>query len=681
MVHRRQELLTAAIFGLVACLPVHPAAADKKTTIAAPTDHWAFRRIAKPAVPTVNHAERVHTPVDAFVLAGLERKNLSFNLPADRATLLRRVTFDLIGLPPRVEETERFVTDRSPGAYVRVVDRLLASPHYGERWGKYWLDVAGYADSNGYFNADSDRPFAYRYRDYVIRSVNSDKPFDQFVREQLAGDELSGEVAGAPITPGVVELLAATHFLRNAQDGTSESDGNPDELRTDRATALQGTLQITMNSLFGVTIQCARCHDHKFEPVSQADYYRLQSIFYPAFPAYDPEHWVKPKDRLREIPIHKDVVAQPTPPADKTKRGKKGKRIKKVQDPNADKLAWVTDVMPQPPPARILNRGNYGDFGPNVVPAGLTVLCDGPPELPVKRPYPGSHSTGRRLAFARWLTAPNSRASALLARVMVNRLWQRHFGTGIVATPDNFGLAGSPPRHPELLEYLADSFRQSGWSTKAVHRLIVLSAVYEQSSAARADALAADSNDRLLSRFPLVRLDAEALHDAMLVVSGELSERLYGPYIPTERGEDGSVVVTGSQQAACRRGIYLQQHRTQVATILELFDAPVMVNNCPVRSTSTVPLQSLALLNSAFVRSRAAAFATAVASRGSSPENIRRSLLTAFNREPTPVEQQASLQFLQKQTEAYDSSKTSKERAWNDYCQMLLASNAFLYVE
>ena len=223
-------------------------------------------------------------------------------------------------MPPRRDEIERFVNDRSPDAYVRIVDRLLASPHYGERWGKYWLDVAGYADSNGYFNADSDRPFAYRYRDYVIRSVNGDKPFDQFIREQLAGDELSGEVADTPLTPQVVELLTATHFLRNGQDGTSESDGNPDERRTDRATALQSTLQITMNALFGVTVQCARCHDHKFEPVSQADYYALQSIFYPAFPAYDPKHWVMPKDRLREIPNHR--LGQIPIPAAEIGRGK-----------------------------------------------------------------------------------------------------------------------------------------------------------------------------------------------------------------------------------------------------------------------------------------------------------------------------------------------------------------------
>jgi hypothetical protein len=659
------------------------AVATKGRTPTAAADHWAFRRIARPKVPAVKQANLLRTPVDAFVLAALERKKLTFAPPADRAILLRRLTFDVIGLPPRPEEIEQFVADRSPDAYSRAVERLLASPQYGERWAKYWLDVAGYADSNGYFNADSDRPFAFRYRDYVIRAVNSDKPFDQFVREQLAGDELSGDLPNKPITRQAVELLTATHFLRNGQDGSSESDGNPDERRTDRATALQGTLQITMNALFGVTIQCARCHDHKFEPVSQADYYRLQSVFYPAFPAYDPDHWVKPKDRIRELPLKSDVAS--TPPRPAKKKAKPGKPLMTVKPSEAYKLACVTDVMPQPPTLHLLKRGNYGDFGQTVVPAGLSVLCDGPSELHVNVPYAGSHSTGRRLAFARWLTDPHSRASGLLARVMVNRIWQRHFGTGIVATPDNFGLSGSPPTHPELLEYLAHAFRESGWSLKAIHRLILLSAIYQQSSGARNDALAADPTDRLLWRYPLVRLDAEALHDAMLAVSGELSDRLYGPYVPTERGDDGSVVVSDGQEGACRRGIYLQQHRTQVATFLELFDAPVIVTNCAIRSTSTVPLQSLALLNSAFVRGRAVAFATAARARtseGNDPaDGVRRTIVAAFGRQPTTVEQRASLRFLREQTDTYHTTKAASEQAWNDFCQMLFASNAFLYVE
>jgi len=264
---------------------------------------------------------------------------------------------------------------------------------------------------------------------------------------------------------------------------------------------------------------------------------------------------------------------------------------------------------------------------------------------------------------------------------MVNRIWQHHFGTGIVATPDNFGLAGAPPSHPELLEYLADVFRQSGWSMKAVHRQILLSLTYQQSSLATKEALAADPNNRLLSRFPLTRLDAEALHDTMLAVSGELSERLYGPYVPTDRGDDDSIVVKDPGEPACRRGIYLQQKRTQVATVLELFDAPVMVNNCPVRGTSTVPLQSLALLNSAFVRGRGVAFARRISTSDAPESAVRGALRAAFNREPTSVEQQSSLQFVQGQSETYASEKRPHERAWNDFCQMLLGSNAFLYVE
>ncbi len=267
-----------------------------------PRNHWAFRPLVRPAVPRVEAAAAIGSPVDGFILKQLTAKKLSLTAEADRATLLRRLSFDLTGLPPKPAEIARFAADRSADAYPRLVERLLASPHYGERWGKYWLDVAGYADSNGYFNADSDRPLAYKYRDYVIRSFNGDRPFDQFVREQLAGDELSGYVPGQRLTREVVDKFTATHFLRNGQDGSSESDGNPDEVRIDRATVLHGTLQLTMNSLLGVTIQCCRCHEHKFEPIAAAEYYQLESIFYPAFPAYDAEHWVKPKDRIREMP-------------------------------------------------------------------------------------------------------------------------------------------------------------------------------------------------------------------------------------------------------------------------------------------------------------------------------------------------------------------------------------------
>jgi hypothetical protein len=926
---------------LTTCLLVASAISAAGGADTDPRSHWAFRPLTRPAIPAVKHASAMGSPVDAFLQTRLEQKNLSPAPEADRATLLRRLSFDLTGLPPRPDEIARFVADPSPDAYARLVERLLASPHYGERWGKYWLDVAGYADSNGYFNADSDRPLAYKYRDYVIRSFNRDQPYHGFIREQLAGDELSGYVAGQPLTRAVVEQFTATHFLRNAQDGSTESDGNPDEVRIDRATVLQGTLQITMNSLLGVTIQCCRCHAHKFEPIAAAEYYQLQSIFYPAFPAYDTQHWVNPKARVREMPegdeaavwrnherqlddeqaraikayvswgdthrpaeavlfrdefnrpgrlhetwwsptpeigpgaigsvaldspkapagraengalkIHEsnagdrwlvtrqgfnwrppregewiqasfnliadridgsapaariaffiaaqtgdskgartttgnllidgnpagkgavnlaypgphsrgvgeigesgyhpghrygvrvtnvgnhklrveqivdmlpeknaitleaadlpdgafgfeyccgrsfvvgDVMvessgattaaASPRVAAYRTEAARRARRLRKMLTElesqrlaKPGEVACVTDVVQNPPPLHVLKRGSYTDLGETVVPAALRVLSDGSSELPVSVPYSGSASSGRRLAFARWMTAPKSRAAGLLARVMVNRIWQRHFGTGIVATPDNFGLSGTRPTHPELLEFLADEFVSSGWSIKHLQRLIVNSAAYRQSSAIDARALAIDPDNLWLSRFPLTRLDAEAVRDSMLSVSGEITEKMYGPYVRSSTDEEGAVIVREDQADAHRRSIYLQQRRTQVNSLLDLFDAPTIVSNCPVRGTSTVPLQSLALLNSSFVRARAVAFAAtsrqrpAASTSSNGDEQIRRTIERAFGRKPTPAEQAASSQFLGQQAAKDDA-------AWRDFCQMLLASNAFLYVE
>ena len=250
-------------------------------------DHWAFAPAVRPEEPpTIRNARRVRNAVDRFILAKLEENGLEFGTEADRPTLVRRVSFDLTGLPPTPEDVDRFTADPAPDAYERMVDCYLASPHYGERWGKYWLDAAGYTDSNGYFNADSDRPLAYRYRDYVIRAWNDDKPLDRFVQEQLAGDELAGFRRGAAATPEVIDQLVATHFLRNAPDGSGESDGNDDEVRADRYAVLEGTTQILGASLLGMTFQCARCHDHKFEPISQQDYYRIYSILWPAYDAW-----------------------------------------------------------------------------------------------------------------------------------------------------------------------------------------------------------------------------------------------------------------------------------------------------------------------------------------------------------------------------------------------------------
>src|SRR5262245_52604047 len=288
---------------VLAAALVGAAPADDDTS--PPETPRAFRPVVRPTLPEPRGV--AHTGVDRFILAAAEAKGLTLSPEADRATLIRRVCFDLTGLPPTAAELDAFLRNQAPDAYDRMVERYLASPHYGERWGKLWLDAAGYADSNGYFNADSERPLAWKYRDYVVRSFNADKPYDRFVREQLAGDELVGYRPDADVTPAMVEGLVATHFLRNAPDGTGESDGNPDEVRTDRLTVLEGNLQNVVNCLLGLTVQCARCHDHKFEPISQKEYYGLQALL---FPVYNPDRWSKPNDRVVLVGNRAELAAR-----------------------------------------------------------------------------------------------------------------------------------------------------------------------------------------------------------------------------------------------------------------------------------------------------------------------------------------------------------------------------------
>ncbi len=618
-----------------------------------PSAHWAFQAIRHPPAPSVRHKERLRTPVDYFVEAALEGQGLTLGESADRATLLRRLAFDLTGLPPTPSEIQAFLADRSPDAYERRVEQYLASPHYGERWGKYWLDAAGYADSNGYFSADSDRPLAYRYRDYVINSFNRDKPYDRFIREQLAGDELAGYAPGKEVTPEMVEPLVATHFLRNAPDGTGESDGNPDEQRTDRFTVLEGNLQNVMNCLLGITIQCTRCHSHKFEPITHEEYYRLQAVF---FPAYCPERWIKPNDRVVTI----------------------GKRSKGKEP--AEKLAVLIETDPHPPIHHVLRRGLHNAPGREVQPGVPAALCTSGNSYHLEAQLKGSISSGRRSAFARWVTSPEN---PLFARVLVNRVWQHHFGTGIIATPDNLGQSGAKPTHPDLLDYLASGFIRSGWSIKTLHRLILTSAVFRQSSARREDAFRVDPDNRLLWRYPLRRLDAESLRDAMLAVSGELDDKAGGPFVPATRKPDGRIVVEEKTAGARRRSVYLQQRRSQVVTLLALFDAPSMTTNCSARTISTVPLQSLALLNDDFVQARAAGLARRLGREAGTSEEKRLALAfqLVFNRPPTGEEQSAARRFLAEQRKLLTQEKRDAERVWTDFCQMLLASNAFLYVE
>jgi len=753
--------LLALVVGLQMTVRCFVCGADPKPSADSKSVHWAFVPPRQPTVPSVRHEERARTPVDHFLEAALEKKGLSFGPEADRATLLRRVAFDLTGLPPAPREIAAYLEDPSADAYERMVERFLASPHYGERWGKYWLDAAGYADSNGYFSADTDRPFAYRYRDYVIRAFNQDRPYDRFVQEQLAGDELAGVVPGGDVTGEAVELLEATHFLRNAPDGTGESDGNPDEVRIDRFTVLEGNLQNAMNCLLGVTIQCARCHEHKFEPIRHDEYYRLQAILYPVYPAYGPERWTKPADRVvtiatrarreehqrvterlqRQIkaleaglqtiadPLVEQLLEERAPELDAAARssllkafrtpdnkrtpeqtmllknheqaikisdddlankfpdyGAVRAEIKKAiavrrkeQPPPLEKLAVVMETDPEPPVHHVLHRGQHHVPAAEVQP-GVPAALDPQNRFRIDGRPPGQISSGRRLAFARWVTAPEN---PLFARVMVNRIWQHHFGIGLVTTPDNLGQSGERPSHPELLDYLATEFVRGGWSVKDLHRLILRSAAYRQSSAWRADGFAADEDNQLLWRYPLRRLDAEALRDAMHAVCSELDPRPGGPYVSTKRGKDGSVVVDESAAGAHRRSVYLQQRRTQVATLLELFDAPVISTTCSLRNTATVPLQSLALLNSDFARARAKAFAGRLA-KDAGPgddEQLNFAYRVSCGREPRADERAACRKFLTARRSTAAREPEGEQQTWTDLCQMILASNAFLYIE
>jgi hypothetical protein len=716
--------------------------------------HRAFGPIVHPRVPDVKSAAR--STVDRFVLAALEAKHLSLNPEADRATLIRRVCFDLTGLPPTIAEIDRFLADKTPEAYGEMVDRYLATRYYGERAGKLWLDAAGYADSNGYFNADSDRPLAWKYRDYVVRSFNGDKPYDRFVREQLAGDELVGYTPGGDVTPEMADPLVATHFLRNAPDGTGESDGNPDEVRTDRLSVLEGTVQNAMNSLLGLTVQCARCHDHKFEPISQEEYYGLQAIF---FPVYNPDRWSKPNHRVitvgtrtelaelhrknqlidRQVKAAQDgltAFAEPlreqlfdehlrnldvptrTAIIDATKNLKEkrtpvqvellkthakaiavkddelSKRFpeyaalrdriqqtiatrEKDRPKPAERIAAFVEADANPATHHILKRGQHGQPGAEVQPGAIAAISEPTNTFSIGPRQAAQISTGRRTAFAKWVTSPEN---PLFARVMVNRIWQQHFGAGIVATADNLGASGAKPSHPDLLDYLAAEFVASGWSIKAMHRLILNSAVYRQSSEPRHNA---DPDNRLLARYPLRRLDAEAIRDAMLHVSGELDARAGGPFVPSKRNPEGTVDIDETADGAFKRSIYVQQRRTQVVSFLQLFDAPSIVTTCGKRTPSTVPLQSLALLNSEFARARAKALAgrLARAAGDNDAKRIDLAFRIACGRPPIKDERQMCEEFLARQREVYAKDKESDARAWADLCQMVFASNAFLYVD
>jgi hypothetical protein len=530
--------------------------------------HWAFQPVTDPALPPQpNDDGWVKNEIDQFVLAKLREAGLTPSATADRVTLIRRVTFDLIGLPPTPDEVAAFVADDSPQAWERVIDRLLASPHYGERWGRHWLDLAQYADSSGFHN-DLDRPHAWKYRDYVIRSFNEDKPYARFVSEQLAGDELADATE---------ESLIATGFCRNGPSNDDNMGKTAEAIAQYRADQLDNVISTTSTVFLGLTIGCARCHNHKTEPLTSRDYYSLLAIFNGTQP-----HGL--------VPGTEDAS---------------GKKV--AVDPKLQIQARV-ERSGLVPVTYVMRRGLAANRGEEVDPAVPAVLATEPIGFP--QPAGDAMSSLRRRTFAEWIAAPDN---PLTWRVLANRVWQHHFGTGIVATPSNLGVSGAAPTHPELLDWLARELIANGGRIKPLHKLVLMSATYQQASQHQDAAAAIDPANKLIWRMNLRRLEAEVLRDGILAASGKLNLQPGGPGIKpriradllTASQRNKWPVVAKETEQHWRRSVYIYTKRQLLMPMMELFDAPTTTDSCSVRLVSVVPTQALLLMNDEFVEDQA----------------------------------------------------------------------------
>jgi hypothetical protein len=749
MISRRlsRSFIAAAILATLLVVPSAVPAQEKKPS--AKVEHWSFAPIERPKLPAVKDKSWIQTPIDAFVLAELEKNGLKPAPKAERRTLLRRVYFDLIGLPPTPEEIEKFLADKAPDAYRKVVENLLARPQYGERWARHWLDVVRYAESNGY-ERDGVRPLAWRYRDYVINAFNQDKPYDRFVMEQLAGDELPGSSA---------ETMIATTFLR-----LGTWDDEPADEKVDRYDQLDDVLGTTATAFLGLTLRCARCHDHKFEPFTQKDYYRMLAVFeplkrpqkgrtelnpfvgseaeltayYQASAKIDAEVSViqKQVDTLKATIRERVLSAKgsPFPPEvsaafrmERAKQTSEQKALVKKWLPRLEQemkaaatsdekakfasweaaLAKVNAARPKEPPLRayiwsedgpqapvthILKRGNPYSVGEAVEPGLPTVLVSKQPSPPRAT----ARTTGRRLWLARWLTDP---ANPLTARVMVNRVWQRHFGEGLVSSANDFGIMGEPPTHPELLDWLASEFIASGWKMKPLHRLIVLSNTYQMGNRFEVRAAKIDPKARLLWRWRQRRLEAEAVRDAVLAVSGQLNPQMAGPSmypsIPRAVLEGQSRPGDGwgksDERQAARRSIYIFVKRVLAVPELDLLDAPDTACSCEQRMISTTAPQALTFLNGEFMQQQAKHFAQRLLREAGkdTKSQVERAFVLALGRAARPQERQACLEFLDlQQKQIVDDARRLKRypgdperRALEAFCLVLLNTNEFVYVD
>ncbi|MCX6584995.1 MAG: PSD1 and planctomycete cytochrome C domain-containing protein [Acidobacteria bacterium] len=667
-------------------LPVQPAA----DPAIRPQDRafWSFHPPQRGTLPATGQPPAVGHPIDALLPAKLP--------PASPQALLRRAYFDLTGLPPTPEQFTAYKND-----YPALLDQLLASPRYAERWARHWLDAVGYADSEGGNNSDLPRKNAWRYRDYVVRAIAENKPYDRFLTEQLAGDELFDHRTVSQLTPAQLDLLAATGFWRMAPDGTNSTEQN---FIPERMDVIAGQLEIFGSAVLGLSLGCARCHDHKYDPLPTRDYYRLVAVLTPAF---DPYAWLPGEfpcggvgakcdenntryyiakatpeyaaAQAHNAPINARIQTLEASLAALDKSGTTYKKDKADLEAKLNKeralrktpplVRALFDLGPEPPPTRILLRGDVASPGPLVEPGPPSILSAGLPEY---RPVPLAHSSGRRLALAQWLTHP---AHPLTARVIVNRIWQQHFGTGLVSTPGNFGRMGAAPTNQPLLDFLAAELVRTGWDLRAIHRLIMTSAAYRQQAGE--------------GGFPLRRIDAESIRDSILQIAGRLDTTQFGPPDPVKTLSDGEVITTSR-----RRSLYVEQRRTRPVSLLETFDQPFMNPNCVQRGQSVVSSQALHLMNSDLVRENARFMAGRIADAvGDNPAaQIERAYLLALARKPTAAESAAALDAFARltpewtrQLEADRPAEPVAGRArWlalSTLCYTLINSAEFLYLD
>ena len=741
--------------------------------------HWAYQPLRTQPLPDIRNSKRVRGPIDRFVLNKLQEKGLGYSENADSNALVRRIHYDLTGLPPHPDALTALGHKQPDVAFERLVDQLLDSPHFGERWGRYWMDVAGYVEVYG---SDNDADIIkkaegkWRYRDYIIQSFNNDKPMDQFIIEQLAGDELFDWRNANKFSPEMVEALTATGFLLCANDDTDSNELNIPDVRHH---VLQRTSEVVAGNLLALTLQCAKCHDHKYEAISQEDYYRFAAVFAPAFNVH---HWIQSNahgrpdvadsvqaeidqhnaevqskidnlerrkeairiphrqslfeqrlgklpesvretvraafetteekrndDQKRLVAEHKEALA--VPPESVESLLTEGEAIqiaemnREISSFESQRRSYGTiQVVYEPgtpPPTHVLRRGNYLRPGLEVAPGLLKILDndritgqqDAVSADAADTPPAAGPSSGRRLALARQITNSTTLSGQHVARVLVNRIWQQVFGRGIVETSDNFGVSGSPPTHPELLDWLTLEFIRDGWRVKPTIKRMVMSTAYRQTSTSRPASKAEqiDPGNQWLWRMRLRRMDSELIRDAMLVASGKLDRTMSGPSIPLDPRPDGMVRIKESELASpsakWRRSVYLLARRNYHLTMMRVFDQPIVARNCTIRQPAPAVTQALAMLHDDFVLGQADFFAQRVAAECSTlQERIQRAFEIALGRKPEADELNWCADFLDRHKERYLHAEESKseaecaQQALAQLCHMLLNTNEFLFV-